>query len=83
LIDDGYAAPYYYFKQLKFLQEKLKSNKIAHCDVKPANMVWSDKNGLCLIDSDDIVEFGSIRQVGTPGINCSLNKLTQNETVDA
>ena len=42
------------------------------------NMIY--KNGkmipkIALIDNDDITPYGKMRNVGTPGINCDLNKL--------
>ena len=58
----------------------LQSNKRAHCDVKPANLVVRMVNKqpeLYLIDNDDVVNFGEMRLVGTPGFNCLMSRLQQ------
>ena len=61
-------------EELPKIYNVLKKNKIAHCDVKPANLVYKEGKYF-LIDNDDIVNFGEIRKVGTPGLNGDYNTL--------
>ena len=60
----------------------LKKNKIAHCDIKPTNLVYKYERYF-LIDNDDMVGFGATRSVGTPGVNCEMQKLLVGEVADA
>ena len=43
--------------ELPKLQKRLKHFSIAHCDIKPANIVYKDGRYL-LIDNDEVVKFG-------------------------
>jgi hypothetical protein len=46
-------------KNLNKIRKILKDNKIAHCDIKPANLVVRPPGDeIFLIDNDDIVNFG-------------------------
>lgn len=57
-------------KQINYIQITLKQCKIAHCDIKPDNMIitYNQNEGLRvkLIDNELTVSFGSDRLVATP-----------------
>ena len=64
-------------KQINYIQVKLKLCRIAHCDIKPDNMIitYNQNEGLRvkLIDNELAVAFGSFRYVATPSINVYPN----------
>ncbi len=74
------------------MQMLLRRERIAHCDIKAENLVltYSKETGvkLCLIDVDQAVSFGQIREVGTQYLNVlpwedwDLGKPTNEETDD-
>ena len=68
--------------ELPQIYEILKKNNIAHCDIKPSNIVYKYERYF-LIDNDDMVSFGAKRKVGTPGVNCEMYKLFGGEITDA
>lgn len=55
--------------QLSEIEEKMKKLKIAHCDVKPKNVIVDNAGNIKLIDWDEAKNFGEIRDCYTPGIN--------------
>jgi hypothetical protein len=63
------------WKDIEKISQILKQNGIAHTDIKPANIAvkfFSEdlkQFKVFLIDNDDVVKFGEIRGVGTPGMN--------------
>ena len=71
-LEKGVITPQHAIKQAKQLHEKLKSHKIAHCDVKPDNVIVTKPAGnipgqLRLIDTGTLVDFGEERPVCTRG----------------
>jgi serine/threonine protein kinase len=59
----------------------LKKNRIAHCDIKPANIVLL-KGRLFLIDNDEVTKFGERRNIGTLEYNWTKFGLYSREIVD-
>jgi serine/threonine protein kinase len=59
--------------QINRIQILLKKLKIAHCDIKPENMIvtYSHEQGIQvkLIDMDYAVSFGEMRVIGTRRLN--------------
>lgn len=58
--------------QINFIQLTLQKIGVAHCDIKPENIVVTNSATgvrLHLIDMDDAVLFGQTRVIGTPTRN--------------
>ena len=57
--------------QLTKIRKVLRENELAHCDIKPENVVLRGHK-LLLIDNDHVSEFGWIpRPCGHIGYNCA------------
>ena len=76
--------------ELKKIENILHSAGVAHCDIKPANIIIGFefqsntlKPRLFLIDNDSLCKYGMIREVGTPKINCNLDELYKGEVTSA
>jgi serine/threonine protein kinase len=60
--------------QANFIQLTLRSLGVAHCDIKPDNLIVcnaAEGVRLFLIDMDDAIGFGGAREVGTFESNMS------------
>ena len=58
--------------QLDMIQDRLKNNKIAHCDVKYDNCMFFVGWGVRLIDNGDMARFGVKRMIHTPNQNTTV-----------
>ena len=58
--------------QLDMIQDCLKKNKIAHCDVKYDNCMFFPRWGVRLIDNGDMARFGVKRMIHTPNQNTTV-----------
>lgn len=58
-----------FIDQLEEMQDILRNNGLAHCDIKPQNIIIDRDGNLKLIDNDDVKNFGDMREVCTRGIN--------------
>jgi serine/threonine protein kinase len=76
--------------QINYIQLTLRSMGVAHCDIKPDNIIVTNSQEgvkLHLIDMDDAVLFGQRREIGTYFVNMlgyydNLGETTSENTDD-
>lgn len=61
----------------------LKSNNLAHCDVKLDNCILTKRGDLKFIDWNDTKPFGAIRDIGTPQLNAPTQLTKFNQCVQS
>ena len=59
------------------MEKQMKDLQIAHCDIKPANLIVDKSDHIKIIDWDNRKIYGEIRDAYTPGYNDNYKNGTE------